>query len=70
MTAKEIVANCNALARQFYLMHGHQVPEGYRFDQAHHPQERAMWAMAVLAYDEIEGTDVESALDELEDESA
>lgn len=66
-TAQQIVDDCNALARTFYRMHGYQVPEGYRFDKAHHPQERTMWAMAVEAYEHIEETPVEDCLDEIDD---
>lgn len=61
-TEQEIVADANALARVFYSLLGYQVPAGYRFDQATHPQEKAMWAMVVIAYENIEGTDVEDAL--------
>lgn len=61
-TEKEIVDDANALARVFYGILGYQVEPGYRFDEAIHPQERAMWSMAVIAYENIEGTDVEDAL--------
>ena len=69
-TEKQIVDKANALARTFYEMHGYEVPEGYRFDKAHHPQERCMWAMACHAFDQIEGTDVEEALSAVEDDEA
>jgi hypothetical protein len=65
-TAKEIVDACNELAKHFYSMHGYRVPEGYRFDQAGHPQERLMWDMAVAAYEHIEGTPVEDCLSDLD----
>lgn len=65
---QEIVDSANELARTFYRAMGYVVEEGYRFDQARHPQERGMWNMAAIAYDHIEGTDVDAALDELEDE--
>jgi hypothetical protein len=68
-TSREIVDDANALARVFYGMLGYQVEPGYRFDQATHPQEQSMWNMAVVAYENIEGTDVEDALNDiLEDE--
>lgn len=68
-TPREIVNSANELARQFYALQGYEVPEGYRFDQAFHPQERTMWAMAVHAYEFIECTDVEDALNDIiEDE--
>ena len=66
-TSHEIVKDANALARVFYSLLGYQVGEGYRFDQATHPQEVAMWRMAVIAYENIEGTDVEDALDDIGD---
>jgi hypothetical protein len=68
-TEKEIVADANALARIFYSLLGYQVEPGYRFDEATHPQEVAMWTMAVVAYENIEGTDVEDALNQIEDEA-
>lgn len=64
-TSREIVDDANALARVFYGMLGYQVEPGYRFDQATHPQEVAMWGMAVVAYENIEGTDVEDALNDI-----
>lgn len=68
-TAHQIVADANALARVFYCLLGYQVKDGYRFDQATHPQEEAMWRMAVVAYENIEGTDVEDALSEVLEEA-
>lgn len=66
-TDVELVAACNALAREFYLAHGYGVPDGYRFDAATHPQEVGMWNLAVLAYDFIAGTDIENALCNLDE---
>jgi hypothetical protein len=65
---QEIVDGCNELARLFYASHGYQVEFGYRFDKARHPQERGMWNMAVMAFEHIEGTDVEECLREIEDD--
>lgn len=62
LTDKEIIKNANELARAFYSAHGNDVEKGYRFDKATHPQEALMWYLAVLAYDYIEGTEVDSAL--------
>lgn len=59
---REVVDDANDLARRFYKMHGYQVSEGYRFDEATHPQEQAMWDMAVQAYKFILDLDVEDAL--------
>ncbi len=68
MTDREIVDKCNALARQFYACRGYDVPEGYRFDQAHHPQEQEAWDMACLAFEELLQTDPNEAISNLEDE--
>lgn len=40
----------NALARHFYEMHGYEVPKGYDFSTAKHPQERLMWVMAFNSF--------------------
>lgn len=64
-TNDQIVADANRLARVFYDMLGYEVPEGYRFDKASHPQERSMWDFAMAAYELIQGTDAENALDVL-----
>jgi hypothetical protein len=67
-TPAQIVASANSLARLFYAQQGYEVPEGSRFDKARHPQERLMWNLACLAYEEIEGTEPEAALDEMGDD--
>lgn len=67
-TDREVVDRANELARVFYKAHGYQVEEGYRFDQAFHPQERGMFNLAAIAFDFIEGTDVEAALEQLDDD--
>lgn len=68
-TAQQIVEACNKLARQFYSMHGCGSPEGYRFDQSRHPQEKGMWNLAAAAYYWIDGTDPNEALAEIDDDS-
>lgn len=65
---RDLVAKCNELARQFYEIDGYEVLEGYEFFNATHPQEVGAWRMAVLAYEFIEGTDIENALCDLEDD--
>lgn len=65
----EIVMRANYLAREFYAMQGYCAKSGYRFDKAHHPQEKLCWDLACKAYDFIEGTDVLAALEEVEQES-
>jgi hypothetical protein len=67
-TDAQIVAEANGLARTFYKLHGCEVREGYRFDEAVHPQEQSMWLMAIAAFAELRDTDVEDALSNLEDE--
>lgn len=64
-TAQSIVDECNGLAGSFYLLHGCVAPAGWRFHDSTHPIEHRCWRMAVIAYEHIEGTDVESALAEL-----
>lgn len=66
-TPQQIVDQTNNLARQFYRCNGYDVPTGYRFDLATHPQERQMWDMACLAFDELLQTDPNDALIELEE---
>lgn len=63
-TEKQLVGEGNELAREFYRCMGYVRPDGYRFDKATHPQEILCWNMACLAYDHIEGTDLQSAADE------
>ncbi len=65
-TEQAIVDRANQLARKFYELRGYLVKEGYRFDQATHPHEIEAWNAAVLAFEFIEGTDVQNALDEIE----
>ena len=65
-TEKEIVDQCNQLARLFYEMHGCEVPDDFKFYDAHHPTETGCWNMAVAAYSHIEGTDVEDCLNAIE----
>jgi len=61
---EKIIENANKLARKFYLAYGNKVEKGYRFDKANHPQEKGMWDLAVIAYEFIDGTEVEEALEE------
>lgn len=66
--AQKVLAGGNALARMFYRRMGYVRPEGYRFDQATHPQEQMCWAMACDAVEHFFGTDLEEVRSELEDE--
>lgn len=65
MTAEETIREANELARTFYRMHGCVVPEGYRFDKAHHPQEQMMWLLAAAAYTALGDTDLDDVLAEI-----
>jgi len=62
MTDEEIVAVGLNLARIFYKAHGYEVPDGYKFYDARHPQEFGMWNLAVIAFEELTGTDLNDAL--------
>lgn len=63
--AKDAVDGALSLAREFYKMMGYEVPKGYRFDTARHPQERLCWRMACHAYDQIDGTEIDECLAEI-----
>ena len=65
---QRVVDRANSLARSFYLRMGYMRPEGYRFDQATHPQERMCWLMASDAFEHLDGTDLTEVLGELEDQ--
>lgn len=62
---EEIVAAGLELARRFYKAHGYEVPVGYKFYEARHPQEQGMWELAVMAFEELTGTDLNDALDNI-----
>jgi len=59
---EEIVAAGLELARRIYKAMGYEVPVGYKFYDATHPQEQGMWNLAVIAFEELTGTDLEDAL--------
>lgn len=64
-TDEEIVAAGLELARAFYEAHGYEVEEGYKFYDAHHPQERSMWDLATIAFEQLTGTDLNDALENI-----
>ena len=68
-TDKKIVDACNLLAASLYALQGYNNKAGFKYYEATHPHEVLVWEMAVLAYDFIEGTPVQDALDGLEDEA-
>jgi hypothetical protein len=47
MIDREIIAEANALARDFHGLMGYGVPKGYRFHSATHPEEGLYRHMAV-----------------------
>ncbi len=67
-TDAEIVALGLQLARRFYGDMGYQVPVGYRFYDASHPQERSMWGLACIAFEEIRDTSLDDALSAVDEE--
>jgi hypothetical protein len=66
-TDEEVVEQTNELARAMYLILGYQAREGFRFDQATHPQEVDIWSMACQAQIMLTDTDPDDALSNLEE---
>lgn len=66
-TPEQVVAGARSLARVYYEMMGCRVPEGYKFEDAKHPQERLCWSMACYAYEALSDTCVQDCLSEIED---
>ena len=64
---QQLVDECNELASKFYQMLGYVGRKGFRFDKSSHPMELRMWDMAVIAYEELTGTDMHDVLSELND---
>lgn len=62
MTDQQIVDKANYLANLFYGVHGNARPEGFKFHEATHPQERLMWRMAREAMIYLTNTDPDDAL--------
>lgn len=68
MTDREIVDAALALANKFYSMLGYEIRDGFKFYESLHPQEIMVWGMACAAFNDIRGSDVANALEELEGE--
>ncbi|MGL5726565.1 MAG: hypothetical protein ACRCYD_01765 [Plesiomonas sp.] len=64
---REIVDDCNKLARKFYRMQGYVVGDDFKFYEATHPAEVMCWEMAKEAYSQIQGTEIDQVIDDLED---
>ena len=62
---REIVEFVNALAWDVYAKMGYHAPDGYRFYESFHPQEKLCWRVAAHIYEKITYTDVENALNTL-----
>jgi hypothetical protein len=67
---QETVQQTNILARELYRLRGYVVPEGYRFDQSHHPRAREAWEGARAAQLMLTDTDPNDALGEDEEGGA
>lgn len=69
-TDKQVVTDGNVLAMKFYRHFGYVRDtlgkdfkrNTFRFDKSTNPKEREMWELAAIAYEFIEGTDIEDAL--------
>lgn len=68
-TNQEIVDQTNAIARIIYSHDGYEVPNGYRFDKATHPQETSAWSAACDIQLYMTQTDPNDALQEIEDDT-
>lgn len=69
-TDKQVVDECNELALKFCHADGYRAPEGCRMHEpAVHPCARKAWDLAVIAYDHIAGTCVQSALAGYDDDA-
>jgi len=65
-TEEQVVENANKLAMKFYNHFGYELADKsetlYRFDMSENLKKRGMWELAKIAYDFIEGTDIENAV--------
>ena len=66
-TDEEIVKAGLELARAFYKSNGCDVPEGFKFHESQHPMEQGMWNLACIAFEMLTRTDLQTALDNIED---
>ena len=70
-TAQEIVDQTNEIARIIYKGMGYTSPEGFEFHTEtinRHPHEENCWASACEIQELMTGTEVDDAIEELEDE--
>lgn len=66
MSDEEIVERGLKLARMFYALYGYEVEEGFKFYESEHPQERNMWDLACIAFEELIDTNLDDALASIE----
>ena len=67
-TNEEIIEQALAMAARFYSIMGYQSKPGFKFYDSRHPTELMCWYMAVDAFNELAATDVNDALDEINDD--
>jgi hypothetical protein len=65
-TTQDIVNDGLALARLFYGSMGYEVEKGFKFYESTHPAELHMWDLACIAFEEIDGTDLQDCLSEID----
>lgn len=69
-TAQQIVDQTNEIARLIYASRGYEVPEGTEFHTEtvnRHPYETASWYAACRVQELMTDTDVQNAIDELDE---
>lgn len=70
LSNEELVSAAHDLAVKFYRLIGYEHKNSHRkLYDSQHPTEQAIWRMACVAFDEIRGSDVECALEELRGDS-
>lgn len=67
-TNQHLVNDANELARTVYKTLGYIAREDFKFYESKHPQEIACWRISVAAYEHIEGSDVDAALEDILDD--
>jgi len=67
-TDKQLLAAGLRLADAFYSAHGNISRPRFKYYDSTHPSEVLMWELAVIAYAELTGTDLEDVLNNVRDE--
>lgn len=67
LTDEEIIRRAQELAREIHRAKGYEVPDGFRFYETDNPRAVEAWNLAVLAFEQLTGTDLTDALAGLED---